>query len=180
MDLLIAICSSLLVIGAFLWLKPSKRDQHLAQLRSSAIAQGFLIGSIKLPDTSEYGRVNQRNSIETLYRLALEVDPQANDSPHDRLAFTILRTSGESGIYLPNGWAWQQRQNVTETHYQRLAQRLAKVPEEVTALVVNDAFVGLVWNENTKEVSLQQLAELLSQLAADCDLVLINPLAATS
>lgn len=174
MAFLIAMASCLLVIGAFLWLKPSKRDQHLAHLRTRAITQGFLISSVKLPDTSEHGRVNQLHRIETLYRLSLEIDTDVEQVAQQALRFTVQRTSGESGIYLPESWVWQERHNIDHSLYAIIAEYLAQLPEDISAVLVSQAFVGLVWSENTQRIDLPNILEQLQQLASACGLTLLR------
>jgi hypothetical protein len=161
---LIAILSILLVAGAFMWIQPSKRDKQLAKLRSSALTQGFLIGSIKLPDTTEHGRVNDRFTIETIYQVSLQTEKQ-----HE-MEFTVLRTSGENGIYLPEGWAWNKRNHLSESIYTAIAEFLVTLPASVTAVMVSKASIGIVWDEKDPELSLEQLRVLLNSIASFCNL----------
>ena len=73
MAIWLPILAVLLLVGSFMWLKPSPRDQFLAKLRSRALAQGFSLGSLRVPDTSAHGRVNQRFQIVTLYQLPVQL-----------------------------------------------------------------------------------------------------------
>lgn len=156
---LIAILSVFVVAGAFMWMQPSKRDKHLSKLRSSAITNGFLIGSIKLPDTSEYGRVNQVFQIQTLYQRSLEIQEETE------MSFTALRTTGEHGIYLPEGWDWNHRKNLQESQYQSIAAFLKELPQSVSAIVLTKNTVGLVWDEKDPDMTLEQIKSLLIQAA---------------
>lgn len=161
---IIAVLSILVVAGAFMWMQPSKRDKHLAQLRSGALTQGFLIGSVKLPDTSENGRVNNRFNIQTIYQIALKMDTE------NQLEFTAMRTSGESGIYLPDGWSWYKRSNLSEPLYSSVSAFLLSLPDSVTALVVSKASVGLVWDERDPELNLDKIKAMLHAVAQFCQL----------
>ena len=161
---IIAVLSILVVAGAFMWMQPSKRDKRLAKLRSGALTQGFLVGSVKLPDTTEHGRVNNRFEIQTIYQIALKLEAQS------QLEFTALRSTGESGIYLPDGWAWNKRSNVPESIYTALSTFLAGLPESVTALVVSKTAIGLVWDEKDPQLTLEQIKSMLHDVAGFCDL----------
>lgn len=161
---IIAVLSILVVAGAFMWLQPSARDKYLARLRSEAITSGFLIGSIRLPDTSEYGRVKSLYRIETLYQLSIELIDD------DNVAFTVVRTSGESGAFLPDGWTWEHRASMNQSVYQAVSALLVNLPLSVEAVVVKKDTVGLVWDEKSPELTLDWIKTKLTAVASICSL----------
>lgn len=159
MTALFIIVPILIVAGAFMWLKPSKRDQHLAKLRADALASGLKISSLKIPDTTEYGRVKQLNRIVTLYEMPLRLDKQ-------RLSrFTLIRTSADSGVFLPEGWAWHERNELSEADYDFLHSWLAQLPAGVEAVHLGADSVGLSWDEFDTDISFDHLGQWQQHIA---------------
>lgn len=159
MSFLFFIVPVLIVAGAFLWLKPSPRDQYLAKLRSNALVQGFRISSLKVPDLSEFGRVNDKKEIVTLYEKGLQLEKDSLPR------FTVLRTTGESGVFLPDGWAWDIRTNLQDEHYRVIASTIAILPSSVSLLSLMGAAVAVSWDEKDQEVTFDLLNEILAKLA---------------
>lgn len=159
MSYLFFILPVLVVVGAFMWLKPSPRDQRLAKLRADALINGFRITSLKVNDNSEQGRISGLKQIVTLYELSL-VLVKENSS-----RFVVQRTTGESGAFLPEGWAWDDRQNLNDQHYQALAAILRGLPESIQLLALRSDTVGLSWNEADAGVSYDTLKEPLIDCA---------------
>jgi len=151
----------LIVAGAFLWLKPSPRDQFLAKLRSGALQQGFKISSLKVPDLSEFGRVNNKYEIVTLYEKGLRLE---NGSLPQ---FTVVRTSGECGAYLPEGWAWDKRIHLNEAQYVLIADKLAKLPQSISVVCLMNESVAVSWDEKDPNITFEILNTELSKLALD-------------
>lgn len=162
MGILIVLLPLLIVMGAFMWLRPSRSDQRLAQLRNTAINQGFRLGSLKVSDTSEEGRVRGKKSIVTLYQLSVELIKD------DRLFLTVLRSSGESGAYLPEGWVWDHREGMTEHQYEQLHSLLASLPENVRVFNVSQGLIGLSWDELDPNPEYDQFKLWLTELASLC------------
>lgn len=150
-----------------MWLQPSKRDQRLASLRSDALVSGFRIGSIKVPDLSEHGRVNKKNEIVTVYQKSLQLDED------QKQRFTVVRTTGESGAYLPDGWAWYLRTEMEEADCQRVANCLEGVPSAVSVLSLDADTVGLSWDERSENVTFEKIAQWLTNTAEEYNRTII-------
>lgn len=150
--------ASLLMIGAFLWVKPSPRDKHLAMLRASALREGLKVHTITLDDTSEYGRVQAKRRMLAVYCLPHQFEK------HSNMAFTVLRTTGESGAFLPQGWKWANHRRTPETVRAALADFIEGLPESYLALEVRMNSVGFVWDERGSADELPRLKERLTQL----------------
>jgi hypothetical protein len=150
----------LVVVGAFTWLQPSKRDQQLAKLRSDALVSGFQISSLKVLDLSEHGRINNQKRIVTVYQ-----KPLAAEKKDDPIRYTVLRTSGESGAYLPEGWAWETREQMTEADYERLNALLATLPESVDVVNLDRTTVSLSWDEKDQNINFEVLTRWLESAA---------------
>lgn len=157
----------LIVVGSFMWLKPSPRDQHLSQLRSDALGDGFRIGSLRVPVLSEYGRVNEQFEIVTLYQKSLRVDDAVKPT------FTVVRTTGESGAYLPNGWQWDGRSDLTDAHYAALKRLLETLPESLSVIDVSRELIGISWDEKDPNVTFDSLRGVVTELCSSLDLALI-------
>ncbi len=159
MSALFVILPILIVAGAFLWLKPSPRDQFLAKLRSEALARGFRVTSLKVPDTSEFGRVNQKQQIVTLYQKGLRlVDGEVPE-------FIVLRTTGESGAYLPPGWTWDLRRHLSAEHYAYLAEFVTQLPDSISVVSLSKDAVSVCWDEKDAAVTFDNLTLWLKDVA---------------
>lgn len=150
----------LVVVGAFTWMQPSKRDQQLAKMRSEALVAGFQISSLKVLDLTEHGRINKLKRIVTVYQKPLAAEK--NDDP---IRFTAVRTTGESGVYLPEGWAWELRENLTEADYRQLSILLNEMPDSVEVLNLDRTSVSISWDEKDSEISFSRLSDWLNATA---------------
>lgn len=157
----IAIVGSILVVaGAFMWLKPSPRDRHLNNLRTAALAAGFKLDSIRIPDTSIAGRLADKKSLITLYRLLHRFDK--NKAPR----FTLQRTTGVSSAFLPDGWKWADEHRPAEEVTQVLHDMLLTLPEAYLVVDAQPDGVGLVWDERSDASALPAIRETLERLIA--------------
>lgn len=155
---LLVIAAILVLAGAFLWLKPSPRDRHLNTLRTKAMTEGFKLQSIRLPDTSVSGRLDERKELRTLYRLLHHFDK--SHAPF----FTVVRTTGVANAFLPEGWTWTDSNRPPEGVQERLTAFLERLPENVTAIDARPDGVGLVWDERGAAGELPILRETLEEL----------------
>ncbi|MFG1496572.1 hypothetical protein ABMA57_08050 [Saccharospirillum sp. HFRX-1] len=152
----------LTVAGAFMWLKPSAHDRRLSQLRSAALSQGMKLYSLKVPDTSVEGRVGEKHELRTLYRL-LHAFPKAQ-AP----SFTVLRTTGVSSAFLPDGWIWADDKRASDAQMSALVGFLNDLPQRYSVVDAQADGVGVSWDESGIEQlpavreTLQRLASILS------------------
>lgn len=154
------ICAILILAGAFMWLKPSPRDRHLNTLRTAALTAGFKLDSIRIPDTSIEGRLAEKSSLITLYRLLHRFDKDR--APR----FTVQRTTGVSSAFLPDGWKWADQHRPTEAVTQHLHEVLLTLPEAYLVLDAQPDGVGLVWDERGDASALPAIRETLERLIA--------------
>lgn len=158
MTALIVIAAVLTLAGAFMWLKPSPRDRHLNQLRSQAIADGFKLQSVRLPDTSVEGRIDESHVMETLYRLIHHFDK--DKAPF----FTVQRTSGVSSAFLPEGWKWADKHRPSEAVTSALSAFLTELPADYFVVDARPDGVGLAWEERGDVSELPAIRETLERL----------------
>lgn len=160
---LIIVFAILTVAGAFMWLKPSAHDRHLSQMRSAALSQGFKLFSLTVPDTTVEGRVGDKREVRTLYRRLHAFSKDQAPS------FTVLRTSGVSSAFLPDGWIWADDKRASDSQMPALVAFLETLPDSVTLLDAQADGVGLSWDESDIDQlpavreTLQQLASILSR-----------------
>jgi hypothetical protein len=148
----------LTLAGAFMWLKPSPRDRHLNTLRSAAIKEGFKLDSIRVPDTSIEGRLADKSSLITLYRLIHRFEK--SKAP----CFTVQRTTGVSSAFLPDGWKWADKHRATEAVTPMLHDLLVSLPERYLVIDAQPDGVGLVWDERDDASALPAIRETLERL----------------
>lgn len=160
MQLLIPIAAILILVGSFMWFRPSLRDQYLTKLRAEALRNGFRLGTIKIPDYTDAGLVNDSHTLVTVYYKGLTF--LKTDEP---LRFTIARTEGDSGIFLPDHWAWVERAQLTKSMQSDLNALLMELPNSVEATTVNNQQVGLSWSEREGALELSDISRLLQRLA---------------
>lgn len=157
----LAIIGAILILaGAFMWLKPSPRDRHLNTLRTAALTAGFKLDSIRIPDTSIHGRLADKSSLTTLYRLLHRFDK--DKAPR----FTVQRTTGVSSAFLPDGWKWADQNRPSEAVTQHLHATLLGLPEDYLVLDAQPDGVGLVWDERGDASALPAIRETLERLIA--------------
>lgn len=157
-DNLLVIGAILTLAGAFMWLKPSRRDRHLSRLRSQAMASGLKLQSVRLPDTSSEGRLAERHELKTLYRLIHHFDK------HRAPFFTVQRTTGVASAFLPEGWRWKDGNRPPEAVRGPLAEYLEALPACVEVVEARPDGVGVAWDEREAD-ALPSIREMLERLA---------------
>ena len=152
----------LTVAGAFMWLKPSAHDRRLSQLRSAALSQGLKLYSLKVPDTSVEGRVGDKHELRTLYRLLHSFSKAQAPS------FTVVRTTGVSSAFLPDGWIWADDKRASDAQMSALVDFLTDLPEHYSVVDAQADGVGVSWDESgidglpAVRETLQRLVSILS------------------
>ncbi len=122
-----------------MWVKPSAKDKRLASLRMQALTDGMQVQSCQIQDLSIDGRLNKLSRTVFSYRRYSK-----KESVHSLL---ILRTSGESGIYLPDSWVWGTGQRLNEAQTQQLTPLLQQLPESIVGIELTPDYVGVIWDE---------------------------------
>ena len=120
---------------------------------------GFRISSLKIPNTSELGRIDDSKEIVTIYLKNLTV--VKHPPPH----YTVIRTSGEAGIYLPDGWQWHERVGLSEELMNRIAGFVVTLPNSVSVVTVDKTQAAISWDEKDPLVTFQQLSNWLTAAA---------------
>jgi hypothetical protein len=140
---IVVLLSVAMVMGGIAYAQPTPRQKIIAKLRTKAIQSGFKISEIKVSDTSVEGRINQDKMTATVYRKLLTNEDVLN------LSKTILiqRTSGENGIYLPEGWAWESGERLTQQQVEPLHEFILALTDNFSGIELSKMSLGLLWNE---------------------------------
>ncbi|AJQ95359.1 hypothetical protein [Gynuella sunshinyii] len=139
-----------------MWVKPSAKDKRLAALRMQALADGLHVQSCQIQDLSIDGRLNKLSRSAFSYRRYTK-----RDTGHSLL---LLRTSGESGIYLPDSWVWGTGQRLEEAQAQSLTSLLQQLPESIMGIELTHDYVGVIWDEYNPDEYPQVKQLLLSDI----------------
>lgn len=139
MALAIVILSIMMVYGTVMWVRPNAKDRRLADLRMQALRAGIKVQQGHIDDLSIDGRVNRSSRTVFFYRL-LKNNP-------DRPTVTLLKTTGESGIYLPDGWMWEHDKRLSAKSIESLSPFLVSLPESVFGVEMSPGYVGIAWDE---------------------------------
>ena len=134
MALVIVVLSIMMVYGTVMWVRPSAKDRRLADLRMKALKAGIKVQQGHIDDLSIEGRVNRASRPVLFYRL-LKNNP-------DRPTVTLLKTTGESGIYLPDGWAWEHDKRLPADAIQSITPFLVSLPDSVFGVEMSPGYVG--------------------------------------
>ncbi len=148
----VVILSVFMVYGTVMWVRPSAKDRRLADLRLKAMKAGVKVQQGHIDDLSVDGRVNKLSRHVYFYRLL------KNHSR--RPTATLLRTTGESGIYLPDGWTWERGCRLSTDLTALIVPILADQPDTVFALEMSPGYVGIAWDER----DIEQLPKVLDDL----------------
>ena len=149
---LVALLAVLVVYGAAMWVKPTRRDREQADLRAKAMQKGLKIQHRYVSDTSISGRINKLSTAMIFYRLPVKRD--------DENPVTLLRSTGESGIYLPDGWIWEEDTRLNDAILNPIVDRISTWPEGFTGLDLAPDSIGIGWQERVPE----ELDLLISEL----------------
>lgn len=155
MALAIVILSIMMVYGTVMWVRPNAKDRRLAELRMKALRAGIKVQQGHIDDLSIDGRVNRSSRTVFFYRL-LKNNP-------DRPTVTLLKTTGESGIYLPDGWVWEHDKRLPAKSLESLSPVLVSLPASVIAVEMSPGYVGIAWDERDPS-QFEQIQEDLNRL----------------
>lgn len=140
---IVVLLSVAVVVGGISYAQPTKRQKFIAKLRTQAIQSGIKISELKVNDTSVEGRIHQEKKTATVYRQLLVNEEVL------ALEQTILvqRTTGESGIYLPDGWTWESGARLQQAQIEPLHDFINGLTDHFTGIEFSKMSLGLLWDE---------------------------------
>lgn len=142
-----------LVLSSLMWIRPSPRQKHLAQMRSAALAQGLQVQLSTAPDA----RPGEGRLDYALYLL-----PRRNDGPTPP-DWLLVKGSRRGD---PSPWPeWRWLDKAAPVVYQQpIAEALLRLPEDAVGLVSNRRGVGLYWQERSDLEAVQSIGKTLLAL----------------
>ncbi|MCJ8313720.1 MAG: hypothetical protein HRU38_15775 [Saccharospirillaceae bacterium] len=139
-----------LIIGSFSYMKPTPKQKREAKIRMKAIHLGLRIKQLDMPDLSVTGRVNNTKAPLLFFQLQVPAKVGAEKRIELENRWIIQRTTGESGIYLQEGWAWNLR-STEKTVIEFLEEFLKTQNEHIQAIEVNKYYVAISWDERPND-----------------------------
>lgn len=148
-------------VGSLLWAVPSKSDRRRADMRTHAMQSGLSVTTLAIPDTSMRGRIERRQRLVTAYKKRA---PGASRAVLPELL--VLRTEGEHGYGLPEGWVWRESDFRLRGHQLRhLLESLEGLPDWVECFAVLSDGIAMAIEEYEGETRVNELASLLGARA---------------
>jgi len=160
---LVLLGAACLIIGSFSYMKPTPKQKREAKVRMKAIHMGLRIKQLNMPDLSITGRVNQTKTPLVFFQLHVPAKVGAQKRIEIEKKWIIQRTTGESGIYLKDGWAWNLR-STDSTVVEFLEGFLDTQNEHIQAIEVNKYYVAISWNERPNDEYINTLNQDLEKL----------------
>lgn len=139
-----------IVIGPVMWMMPTAKQRKQAELRQSALSQGFTIKVCDLPQ-SHRQRVRKESAIKgVIYRLPIQTDRPIVMSA----VYCFSRVDDEL--------AWQGRP--LESAKGLFVTALEQCPDSVVAIEYSAAGIGCYWRERGGMEAVSQIKLALSEL----------------
>lgn len=139
-----------MIVGPILLIKPSKRQQRIAQLRAKAPSLGL------------------RVTLQTLNGQSIAVYekpwPRDEQQKFGGQEWLLEKQSYQHDIHFCDWWAWRGPEP-SDAILAVLKQRLADLPDAVVAVEANRLGLRCYWTERGNDATLNELAEWLSDVA---------------
>jgi hypothetical protein len=140
-----------MAVGPVMMMQPTTRDRRLASLRQDAAQSGL---HIRMADYEQNGHT--RAVAVYTYQVSL---------PKKTPTWSLLRRSYEHEIHFHQTWEWQlTNKKISHQKDDQLHQFLAKLPDDIVGLEVNEMMVGIWWLEKPSTMTIKTLKALLQQL----------------
>ncbi|HEY7774848.1 MAG TPA: hypothetical protein VIC26_16815 [Marinagarivorans sp.] len=137
-----------MMVGPVMLMKPTRAQKHLALLRKQAQTLGLKVGASDVK--------GEGGQLCWFYWLPLNTD-------NGPAPVVLERQKYEHGLHIAKYWLVKGR---TPTEPQLWESFLAKLPDSVYAVELNDHALGVHWNERGGDAVLEQLANQLKAFAS--------------
>lgn len=142
-------------IGSLLWTLPSKADRQRANMRTEAMQSGLSVMTLSVPDTTDRGRIDDKRRLITLYK-------KRSAEPAAFQPFTLVRTEGEHGYGLPEGWVWEPPSHrLRGAALEQLLMCLQALPDWIDVLSVQSDGLAVSFNERQGAHQVGEVREFL-------------------
>jgi len=146
MSVLIIAFVVLSLVGSVMWVMPTKRDKHLAQLRMQAKRAGFQVQLTKLVYPREKGLIEQRKVSTVAYRLLRGKISQ--EEHHNWPSWRVAKCDTNACEGLIDGWGWAVGERTLATDkIAVLNDIITKLPEDVLGVESTPVHLSVFWSE---------------------------------
>lgn len=137
-----------MIVGPILLIKPSPRQQRIAQLRTKA-------GSLGL-------RVSLQNHAGQSIAVYEKPWPRNEQQRYGGQEWSLERQSYQHEIHFNEWWAWKGNKPRADAVLAILQEKLTELPKGVMAIEANGLGLRCYWSEQGTEETLKQLAGWLT------------------
>jgi hypothetical protein len=139
-----------MAVGPIMMMQPSARDRRLANLRQKAAALGL---QVRMTDIIW----DQKKRSVAIYNLPV-------DLPKGTLAWCLLRGAYKHDIHFDGEWQWRSPTEQAPTEYhEQLHAFIKRLPSDIVGIDINRNTVGLLWLEQSSELTVEQLKDWLEE-----------------
>lgn len=151
------------LVGSVMWVMPSPRQRHQAELRLRARKLGFQVQLVRITLPRAFGEVEGEERTLPVYRL-----PRTNLERHERdnwPSWEVLRVDTLHGDGLIEHWSWSKKaENLPPAALDQINGVLAELPDDVLGMESTPLSLGLYWEEQGDTDRLEQLHALVQPL----------------
>jgi hypothetical protein len=141
-----------IVVSPLMWFRQSPRQKLITELRRSANSMGLQVSLHRRPDARD-----DETRLECVcYRL-----PWLGDSC--RQSWVLHRHSKRGWQSVVNDWLWTIAE-ADPKWSDLLAETVADIPAGVSAIIANNAGIGVIWNERDDAADLEKVAHNLKKM----------------
>lgn len=146
----------LMVVGSVVWVRPSPRDQRLAEWRRNAIVSGLKVrleGVAAEPKDSGI-----REDIEGVSYILYNVQPNKSDKKQ----WMVVNTDGWLKDELPEGWSWHKEESLNISG--ALSDLIKNAPLPILAIERTPYLSRVVWKESAASFDPETLKKYLEKV----------------
>jgi hypothetical protein len=132
-----------IVVSPLMWFRQSPRQKLITELRRAAASMGLQVSLHRRPDARE--------------------DETRLECVCCRQSWVLHRHSKRGWESVVDDWLW----TIAEADSKwgnTLAQAVADIPAGVSAIIANNAGIGIIWNEREDTADLQKVADNLKKM----------------
>ena len=149
--LLIIFCLAV-AVSPLLWMKSSPRQLQITQFRKIARELGVNVNLHKRPEARESEKRLESMFYWLPWRDRTTIEP-----------WVLHRHSNRGRESNYQGWRWVDGKADIEWQ-EMITETLPRLPSGVTAIIVNRAGIGVIWNERGEQSAAHQICDLIKQL----------------
>jgi hypothetical protein len=142
-----------MVVGSVVWVRPSPRDQRLAEWRRKAIMSGL---KVKLEGVAaEPKESGIRTDLEGVSYILYKNKPIKGDDKK----WMVVNYDGWLKDELPDGWSWHKEESLNLSA--ALSDLIKNAPLPILAIERTPYLSRIVWNESAGDFDSEKLKDFL-------------------